>query len=105
MRNRFSSLIGKIRRRLADDFDAPDHGVLFLLVGAEIRFRRVFDVGGNEPSRQPGAKFPGMIGRTLKTNRLKMGKTESKNNEEWLRPSTPDTRPSFYGVYLWISQL
>ncbi len=35
---------GQMRRGLADDFNASDHGVLFLLVSAEIGLGRVSDV-------------------------------------------------------------
>ena len=35
-------------RGLTDDFNTPDDGILFLLVGIEIGFRCVFDVCGNE---------------------------------------------------------
>jgi hypothetical protein len=40
---------GYVRRGLTDDFNTPDDGVLFLLVGVEIGFRGVFDVCADEP--------------------------------------------------------
>jgi hypothetical protein len=37
-----------VRRGLTDDFNSPDDGILFLLVGIEIGFGRVFDVCADE---------------------------------------------------------
>ena len=43
-RNGPAGCLGEVRRGLADDFDAPYHRVLLLLVGVEIGLRGVFDV-------------------------------------------------------------
>ena len=40
---------GQMRRGLADDFDASDNGILFLLVSAEIGLGRVADVRADQP--------------------------------------------------------
>jgi hypothetical protein len=40
---------GQMRRGLADDFNASDNGVLFLLVCAKISLARVSDVGADQP--------------------------------------------------------
>jgi hypothetical protein len=66
--DRFSGFIAQMRCCLADYFDTPDHGILFLLVGAEIRFRSVFDLGGNEPSRiQDITKAPQLVSLPIRT--------------------------------------
>lgn len=50
-RNGPAGRLTHVRRGLTNDLDAPDNGVLFLDVCAESRLARVFDVGGNKPSR------------------------------------------------------
>ena len=40
--------LGEVRRGLADDFDAPYHGVLFFFVGVKIGLRGVFDLRADE---------------------------------------------------------
>ena len=45
----FASCRAYVGCGLTDDFNAPDDGVLFLLVCVEIGFCGVFDVCGDEP--------------------------------------------------------
>jgi hypothetical protein len=50
--------VAKVRSRFADDFDSPDHGILFLRIGPEIRFRRVLHIRCDQARRRQDVAQP-----------------------------------------------